>query len=67
MTRLQEYRERRKLTQEQLAAISGVIQQTISAIESGRIKNPRIGTMYLLAKALRCTVDDLIDEEAIAG
>ena len=63
MVILQKMRERRKMTQEELSRISGVKQQTISAIESGKNKYPRIDTMFALAKALRCTVYDLIEEE----
>lgn len=47
------------MTQLQLSLISGVPQQTISAIESGERKNPGILTMLKIAKALECTVDDL--------
>jgi Predicted transcriptional regulators len=64
---VQKMREKRKLTQEALSARSGVKQQTISAIESGKNKNPRIDTLYLLARALHCTVDDLIEEENTRG
>lgn len=63
MVILQKMRERRKLTQEELAQASGIKQQTISAIESGKNKYPRVDTLYALAKALKCTVDDLIVEE----
>lgn len=63
MVVLRKMRERRKLTQEELSRASGVKQQTISAIESGRNKHPQIDTLYYLAQALRCTVDDLIEEE----
>lgn len=60
---LQRMREKRKLTQEELSKASGVKQQTISAIESGKNKAPRADTLYFLAKALKCTTDDLIEEE----
>ena len=63
MVILQKMRERRKLTQEELSAASGIKQQTISAIESGKNKYPRVDTLYALAKALKCTVDDLIVDE----
>lgn len=63
MVILQKMRERRKLTQEELSQASGIKQQTISAIESGKNKYPRVDTLYALAKALKCTVDDLIVEE----
>ena len=63
MVILQKMRERRKMTQEELSKASGIKQQTISAIESGKNKYPRVDTLYALAKALKCTVDDLIVEE----
>ena len=62
MVILQKMRERRKMTQEELSKASGIKQQTISAIESGKNKYPRVDTLYALAKALKCTVDDLIVE-----
>ncbi len=61
MVKLKEMRERRQLTQAELAAKSGVTQQAISKIESCNRKNPSISTMYKLANALRCTVDDLLN------
>ena len=63
MVILQKMRERRKMTREELSKASGIKQQTISAIESGKNKYPRVDTLYALAKALKCTVDDLIVEE----
>lgn len=61
--KLEEYRKKRKLTQAQLAKISGVPQPMISMIESKSVPNPTIGTLYRLAVALKCTTDDLIEEE----
>ena len=61
--KLEEYRLRRKLTQTQLAVISGVPQPMISMIERKTVPNPTIETVYKLAAALKCTVDDLIVEE----
>lgn len=60
---VEEYRKRRKLNQAQLSKLSGVPQPMISMIETGAVPNPTIGTVYRLACALKCTVDDLIDEE----
>ncbi len=65
MVILQKMREKRKMTQEDLSLASGIKQQTISAIESRRNKHPRVDTLYALAKALRCTVDDLITEDEV--
>lgn len=59
---LEEYRRKRKLNQRELSDLSGVPQPMISEIESATVKNPTVGTLYKLAKALRCTVDDLIEE-----
>lgn len=67
MVILQKMRERRKLTQEELSTASGIKQQTISAIESGKNKYPRVDTLYALAKALKCTVDDLIEDPTERG
>ena len=61
--KVEEYRKRRKLNQAQLSKLSGVPQPMISMIETGNVPNPTIGTMSRLANALRCTVDDLIEDE----
>ena len=60
---VEEYRKKRKLTQAQLAKLSGVPQPMISMIESKSVPNPTIGTIYKLALAMKCTTDDLIEEE----
>lgn len=51
------------MNQRQLSDASGVPQPMISQIETGDVRNPTIGTLYKLASALKCTVDDLIEEE----
>lgn len=63
MIALQRMREKRKLTQAELAALSGVTQQAISKIENGDRTNPGVMTMEKLAQALKCSIYDLIDEE----
>ena len=60
---LEEYRLKRKLNQAQLAKLSGVPQPMISMIESKKVQNPTLETIFKLANALKCTVDDLIVEE----
>jgi transcriptional regulator with XRE-family HTH domain len=60
---VERYRKKRKLTQAQLAKLSGVPQPMISMIESKAVPNPTIGTICKLAAAMKCTVDDLIEEE----
>lgn len=50
---LREVRQAKKLTQEQLAELSGVDQTTISSLEVGRIQSPAWDTVCLLARALK--------------
>lgn len=59
MVLLREIRERNNITQNQLSVLSGIPQQTISAIESHKRTNPGVETLYPLAKALGCMIDDL--------
>ena len=60
---LEEYRLKRKLNQVELSKLSGVPQPMISMIESKKVQNPTLETIFKLANALKCTVDDLIVEE----
>lgn len=62
---LEEYRRKRKLNQAELSKLSSVPQPMISEIENEIVKNPTVGTMCKLARALRCTVDDLIDDDPL--
>ena len=59
---LEEYRKKRRLNQRELSDLSGVPQPMISEIETASVKNPTVFTLVKLARALRCTVDDLIEE-----
>lgn len=65
--RLQEIREARRLSQAELARISGVPQPQISMIENEKVPAPQIDTLYQLAEAMHCTVDDLIVRQKAAG
>lgn len=60
---LNEMRRKRAMNQHDLSARSGVPQPMISEIESGVVQNPTIRTLYKLAVALKCTVDDLVVDE----
>ena len=64
---LHKMRKKRRLTQQQLATISGVSQQAISSIENGSRQSPSVETLYKLSKALKCTMDDLIEENGEEG
>ena len=63
MVNLRFMREKRKLTQQELADRSGICQQTIAAIEIGIRKNPGVMTLYPICRALKCTIDDLIVDD----
>lgn len=63
MIHLTEMRKKRNMTQEELATASGVSQQAICSIEIGKRNNPGIFTLLKIARALRCSVYDLIDEK----
>lgn len=53
-------RKEKKLTQEGLARKAGISYHTILKLESGRIKDPRLGTIIRLAKALEISIDKLV-------
>lgn len=60
MTNLKKMRIAAGLTQRELERRSGVYQCQISWIETGLVKNPRVDTAAKLARALGCTVYDLL-------
>lgn len=59
--KLREVRERKLLTQDELAARSGITQTSISAIEVGK-HEPRISTVRRLAAALGVEPEELLDD-----
>jgi len=54
-------RKEKKLTQEQLAEQAGVSRVYITQMETN-VRNPNVQVVYLVAKALGCTLNDLYDE-----
>lgn len=62
LARLAQYREARKLSQNQLARITGIAQTTISAIERGEA-DPRLRTVIILSRALGVSIDELVQDE----
>lgn len=60
--RLREWRQRRLLTQVELAERIGVSVGTINRIERG-VHRPRLSTIRRLAEALDLSPDDLVDWE----
>lgn len=59
-----EQREKKGLSQNQLAKLSGVPQSVISDIESGKTKAPRIDTLMAIATVLDTDVETLVKRKA---
>lgn len=59
--RLREWRQRRLLSQEQLAKLAGVGTVTVARIEGGQ--GARLSTLRKLADALDVTPDQLLGED----
>jgi len=57
---LKKLREDKGLSQEKLARLSDVANNTIVKIEAGKNQNPTLDTLEKIAKALDVSVDDLI-------
>ena len=50
------------LTQQSLAMASGLSMSVVSQMEQGTITDPRLSSLLALAKALKCTMDELVGE-----
>lgn len=61
---IQTRRKERTLTLEALSELTGVMVQTISAIERGASKRPRFETLNALAGPLELTMAELADPES---
>ena len=61
-TKIKHLREKKGLSQEKLARIADVSNNTIVNIESGKQKNPTIETVSKIAKALGVAIEELISE-----
>jgi transcriptional regulator with XRE-family HTH domain len=56
---LRRLRLARGLSQSAVAAQSGIAQQRLSALEHGRVPDPRLSTVRRLAKIYQCSCDDV--------
>jgi transcriptional regulator with XRE-family HTH domain len=56
---LRKMREAKGLSQEKLARLADVANNTIIKIENGKNQNPTLDTLKKIAKALGVTIDDL--------
>jgi transcriptional regulator with XRE-family HTH domain len=59
-TIIKKLREKQKLSQEKLARLADVSNNTIVNIEAGKQNNPTIETLKKIAKALNTPIEDLI-------
>lgn len=59
-TNLRKLREEKNLSQEKLARLADVANNTIIKIEAGKNQNPTLDTLKKIAKALEVSIDDLI-------
>ena len=65
-SRVRQYREKRGLTQQELAQRSGVSRQSVISIEKGRYV-PSLVLALKLSEIFECTTDDLFWLEEIAN
>ena len=59
---IKKYRRKLGLTQEALSRKADISYNTIIKIESGGIKDPRIGTLKKIAEALKIKIDELVSK-----
>jgi len=57
---IRKLREKKGLSQEKLARLADVANNTIIKIESGENQNPTLETLQKIAKALDITIDNLV-------
>ena len=62
---MRKWREKRGLSQCELAKLSGISQVTISALEIGRNSGGNLDTIELLADALGLSIDEYVGHEVI--
>jgi len=57
---LRKLRKAKGLSQERLARLANVANNTIVKIEAGKNKNPTLDTLRKIAKTLKVSIDELI-------
>lgn len=64
MNKLKQYREAAGITQAELAKLTGISVRVIQNYEQGTrpLNGARAITVYQIAKALNCTVEDLLEK-----
>lgn len=61
LEKINQLKKQKKLTNEELAALSGVPKGTIDKITSGATKDPKLETLKALARVLGCSLADFDD------
>lgn len=61
-SRINDIRKEKKISLDELCALSGVPKGTLSKITAGITDNPTLETVKSIAKALGCTLDDFDDK-----
>lgn len=59
--RLKDLCQKRGITTNKLATLSGITQSTVENILAGKTKNPKLKTLHKLAIGLDMTVSELLD------
>lgn len=59
--RLMELCNKKNITVNKLATLSGITQSTVENVMSGKTKNPKLKTLHKLAIGLDMTVAELLD------
>jgi len=67
VNKLKILREKRHLTQSQLAQKSGVSQGYISELENGKKQNPSAKKLKKLSKVLGIALADLLDDDSLSA
>lgn len=63
--RIRDLCDKRGLTINKLATMSGVKQSTLDNIVRGETKNPRIKTLHMIALAFNMTLSEFLDFDAL--
>jgi transcriptional regulator with XRE-family HTH domain len=59
--RLRQVREQRSMTRDKLGSDSGTATSTIAKLESGRVSEPGLFTVWAICRALRYDFGELVD------
>lgn len=63
VTKLEQMRRKRRVSQEKMAAIVGVSRTTYQKLERGTDDNPRLRYYVNASLALRCKLEDVLEDE----